>query len=120
MTAPDPIVEIHRCSTCGDRVQAIAWREPEDDRLLAYRAVFVPGGEYVAKPCGHPFRWPAKAGVVFVLRPSPSCRHCHRTIEWVDGVGWIHIDTRVYFVPEVEPKCDAAEPEDTPPVRPRD
>jgi hypothetical protein len=105
MTMPDPVVALLYCQTCGTRVQGIAWREPDDDTA-------------VAKPCGHELRRLADVGVVVVQRPA--CRHCHRTIEWVDGVGWIHVDTRVYFVPGIEPKCDAAEPEDTPPVRPRD
>jgi hypothetical protein len=38
------------------------------------------------------------------------CRTCHRRVERVDGVGWLHVETRVYFVPALEPKCDVAEP----------
>jgi hypothetical protein len=38
------------------------------------------------------------------------CRHCERRIQWVDGVGWLHPDPRIYFVPWVEPQCEEAEP----------
>lgn len=40
----------------------------------------------------------------------PRCRNCGRRIEDVDGVGWLHPDDRIYFVPQLEPKCENAEP----------
>lgn len=42
-----------------------------------------------------------------------KCRHCQRRIEEVEGVGWLHPDPNVYWVPAVEPQCASAEPVDT-------
>lgn len=41
------------------------------------------------------------------------CRNCHRAIQRVDGVGWLHPDPRIYFVAQVEPRCEEAVPDDS-------
>lgn len=38
------------------------------------------------------------------------CIKCRRSVEWLEGIGWLHVDARVYFGPQVESACDAAEP----------
>ena len=98
------------CQTCGTEVTALAFEPPDDNGLLSTPKVFVPGGEYVARHCGHRFVFPAGWGVVVVVKGPDKCQHCGREIEHVEGVGWLHVDQRIYWMPQIEPQCAKAEP----------